>query len=257
VAFGRWPELKATQLIMHAALCGHCGPLLRAAASADKPAAQKEKLLGKLKVPPWLFTRAWLVPAAALMVIVGVLSKVPDSFLAPKFAEFAVSTHRQRAQRNLLLDLSSDSQQTVNEWFRAKSPFPLALPVPHTAPGEERPYLLEGARLMQVRGKTAVFIAYKVQKLPASLMVIPDSVAVASGGVEANFKKVSFHYAMIEGYKVVTWSAHGLTYALVSEEGNSTQRSCMICHSAMRDRDLSQTPTPLLAQEHAVVPFVQ
>jgi len=50
---------------------------------------------------------------------------------------------------------------------------------------------------------------------------------------------------MVEGYKVVTWSLHGRTYALVSEEGNSTQRSCMICHSPMRDRDLSQTPTPL------------
>jgi hypothetical protein len=28
VAAGLWPELKAKQLIMHAALCDHCGPLL-------------------------------------------------------------------------------------------------------------------------------------------------------------------------------------------------------------------------------------
>ena len=33
VAAGLWPELKAKQLIMHAALCDHCGPLLRAATS--------------------------------------------------------------------------------------------------------------------------------------------------------------------------------------------------------------------------------
>ena len=117
------------------------------------------------------------------------------------------------------------------------------------SPGEERPYRLEGARLVQVGGKTAAFIAYQMQRPDAegrvSLIVTPDSVAVASGGVEVDFKKVSFHYATVEGYKVVTWSVHGLTYALVSQEGNSTQRSCMVCHSAMRDRDLSHTPTPL------------
>jgi hypothetical protein len=84
-----------------------------------------------------------------------------------------------------------------------------------------------------------------MQTEPVSLLVVPDSVAVASGGVQVDFQKVSFHYATVEGYKVVTWSVHGLTYALVSQEGNNTQRSCMVCHSAMRDRDLSNTPTPL------------
>jgi hypothetical protein len=78
-----------------------------------------------------------------------------------------------------------------------------------------------------------------------SLIVVPDSTAIASAGVEANFNKVTFHYANVDRYRVVTWSQHGLTYALVSQEGNSTQRSCMVCHSAMKDRDLSQTPTPL------------
>ena len=81
-------------------------------------------------------------------------------------------------------------------------------------------------------------------------MVAPASVAVASGGIEVGFEKVTFHYATVRGYKVVTWSQHGLTYALVSQEGNNSQRSCMVCHSAMRDRDLSHTPTPLLHSEN-------
>ena len=57
---------------------------------------------------------------------------------------------------------------------------------------------------------------------PASLIVTRDSVAVASGGVQVDFKKVSFHYATVQGYPrtVVTWSMHGLTYALVSQETN-------------------------------------
>jgi anti-sigma factor RsiW len=261
VAAGLWPELKAKQLIMHAALCDHCGPLLRAATYADDdPTPQEEKLLAELKPPsrpdqrvppppsPPGFMR-WLVPAMALILVVAVLVTIRLSSPAPlsgaKYAEFAVKTHRQYAQGNLALDVRSDSQQTLNEWFKAKSPFSLALPASPPGPGEERPYRLEGARLVQVGSKSAVYIAYQMETGPVSLMVTPDSVAVASGGVKVDFKKVSFHYRMVEGYKVVTWSLRGRTYALVSQEGNSTQRSCMVCHSPMRDRDLSQTPTPL------------
>lgn len=264
VAAGLWPELKAKQLIMHAALCDHCGPLLRAATYVDDdPTPQEEKLLAELKAPsrpdltpervppppsPRRFMR-WLVPALALTMIALVvrmrLPSSPTPLSGSKFAEFAASTHRQHAQGNLVLDVRSDSQQTLNEWFKAKSPFSLALPASPPAPGEERPYRLEGARLVQVGSKSAVYIAYQMETGPVSLMVTPDSVAVASGGVKVDFKKVSFHYRMVEGYKVVTWSLRGRTYALVSQEGNSTQRSCMVCHSPMRDRDLSQTPTPL------------
>jgi hypothetical protein len=185
----------------------------------------------------------------AFSVIALVLITRPPSSPTPfpglKYAEFAVNAHRQHAQGNLALDVQFDSQQRLNEWLKAKSPFPLALPASPAAPGEERPYRLQGARLVLAAGKTAVYISYQMQSGPVSLMVAPDSLAVASGGVEANFKKVTFHYRTVEGYKVVTWSLQGKTYALVSQEGNSTQRSCMVCHSAMRDRDLSHTPTPL------------
>jgi anti-sigma factor RsiW len=276
VAAGLWPELKAKQLIMHAALCDHCGPLLRAATSVDDdPTPQEERLLAQLRAPSrpdirpepsrsspsvWQFTR-WLVPATALMVIVGVMvtrpSPSPKPFSDPEFAEFAVRTHRQYAQGSLALDVRSDSQQWLNEWFKTKSPFALALPASPAAPGEERPYRLEGARLLPLGGKAAAYIAYQMQTGPASLMVTPDSVATASGGVPVDFKKVSFHYRMIEGYKVVTWTIHGLTYALVSQEGSSTQQSCMVCHSTMRDRDLSHTPTPLPAERNVVKPIWQ
>jgi anti-sigma factor RsiW len=267
VAAGLWPELKATQLILHAALCERCGPRLRAATSVDDdPAPEEEKFLAKLKVPSrpepvrpfelpsWPHRRfvRWLVPVAALVVIVGVLSTRPPASRAtlsgPEFAEFAVNTHRQFTQGSLVLDVHSDSQQRLNEWFKTKSQFILALPASPAVPGEERPYHLQGARMVQVSGKTAAYIAYQMQTGPAGLMVTPDSVAVASGGVQVAFKKVTFHYGRFQGYKVVSWSIHGLTYALVSQEGNRTQESCMVCHSAMRDRDLSQTPTPLLEQ---------
>jgi anti-sigma factor RsiW len=289
VAAGLWPELKAKQLIMHAALCDHCGPLLRAATNVcDDVTPQEETLLAQLNapsrpvvkaerdpipndlgpVPVWQRFLQWkvLVPAVALLVMVGVFRTTPWSSPAPltgpKFAEFAVSTHRQHAQGKLALDVRSDSQQTVNEWFKAKAGLSLTLPGSPAIPGEERPYRLEGARLVQVGGTSAAFIAYQMPTTPmptaaVSLMVIPDSVAVASGGVEVDFKKVSFHYAMVRSYKVVTWSQHGLTYALVSQEGNNTQRSCMVCHSGMRDRDLSQTPSPLQTERNPLEPVLQ
>jgi anti-sigma factor RsiW len=272
VAAGLWPELKARQLIMHAALCGHCGPLLRAAVSvATDPAPQEENLsterktllpLGPTRPPKRPLSRPrllikWLVPAMTLLVIIVVLKTIQSSLSGPKFAEFAVKTHRQHAQGDLALDLRSDSMETLNSWFKAKLQFPLALPSSPLVPGEERPYRLEGARLLQVRSKSAAYISYRMQKGTASLIVTPESVASASGGVEVDFTQLRLHYATVEGYKVVTWTSHGLTYALVSEEGNGTQKSCMVCHSAMRDRDLSQTPTPLQARRNAVETALQ
>jgi anti-sigma factor RsiW len=262
VASGQVPEWKATQLIAHAALCDHCGPLLHAAASTNKEqVSQKETLLAQKKASRHSHFAGWLTAAAALVIVVGVLSAIlssPASLSGPKFAEIAVTTHQQRAQGRLALDVLSDSQQTLNEWFKEKLQFHLALPASPALPGEDRPYRLQGARLVRVnRRTTAVYVAYQMEKGPAGLLIIPSSAAVASGGVAADFKKVSFHYAMVEGYKVVTWSAHGLTYALVSDEGTETQRSCMVCHSAMRDRDLSKTPTPLYVPHNTVAPVLQ
>ena len=80
VAAGLWPELKAKHLIMHAALCDHCGPLLRGATSVnDETLARQEETADESKccrrglIPflhqrglrrdVWQFMR-WLVPAA-------------------------------------------------------------------------------------------------------------------------------------------------------------------------------------------------
>jgi anti-sigma factor RsiW len=192
-------------------------------------------------------------------------ASAPTSLSGEEFAELAVTTHRQRAQGKLALDVRSDSQRTLNDWLKAKLSYQLALPASPEVPGEERPFHPEGARLVQVGGTRAAFLEYELEtprlqtvrtpRAPVSLMVVPDFVVKAAGGFELRFAKVSFHYAMIDGYKVVTWSVHGLTYALVSEEGNSTQRSCMVCHSAMRDRDLTHTPSPLVARKDLPEPF--
>lgn len=285
VAAGLWPAGKASQLIMHAALCDHCGPLLRAATSVanDEPTPEEERFLAKLQAPsrPAVYSRSeasgptpfralsWqqllqlkiLVPALAVLVLVSVFAKrspsYPSALSGPQFAELAVDAHRKHVQGTLALDLRSESAQALNEWLQSKSQISLALPASPTGPGETRPYHLEGARLIRVGNASVAYIAYRMQSGLVSLIVAPDSVAIASGGVEVNFAKVNFHYVTLQGYKAVTWSVHGLTYALISQEGNRTQASCMVCHSAMKDRDLTQTPTPLPVDQSVLQPVWQ
>ncbi len=285
VASGLWPQWKANQAMMHAALCEHCGPLLRGAVQKACVARPQEEDLGaemkasswpgrnqrkSWRQPLWKSIERW-APVAVALVIVAVLITRPTSsrvsISGAQFAELAVRTHRQHVRGELALEIRTESQQSVNDWLRKRSTFSLVLPASPAFPGEPGSYRPEGARLVGLGGQSADFIVYhmKVPKITmagsqpsiATLMVIPASVVEASGGIEARFTKVSFHYATVDGYKVVTWSAHGLTYALVSGEGNNTQRSCMVCHSAMRDRDLSHTPTPLRLDSNVVEPNLE
>jgi len=280
VAAGLWPEAKAAQLMMHAALCDHCGPELRAAAQLNQKAtAEEEKVLLQLK-RPWRPDRAgarlfhgwsmkWLVPALAVVVIAVAVSSIvlfpAGSISGPQFARLAVDAHRQHAKGQLALDLRSDSEQELNEWLRVNSEFSVSLPAAAPVPGERMPFHLEGARLVQVGNHRAAFIAYQeegttseaMDSKPVSLMIIPASVVAASGGTEVVMSKLHFHYAMVEPYKVVTWSQHGLTYALVSQDAHSSQQSCMVCHSAMRDRVLSRAQEPPQVDVNAMEPRLQ
>jgi hypothetical protein len=283
VAAGLWPEEKTAQLLAHASVCTGCGPMLRAAASVDDaPTPEEQALLAQLAPPRrpvsrspvpavrhipetthgWRQILRWMTPAvavAALAICVGLLvvsSRSRSSLTGPAYGEFAVRAHLQHARGELGLDLRSDSQSALNAWFKSHLPFALTLPASPSLPGEERPFRLEGARLVTVSGQPAAFVAYKLQRGAASLVVAPDSLVVASGGTQVTFKKVSFHYATLDGRRVVTWTQHGLTYALVSDEPAATQQSCMVCHSAMRDRDFSHTPAPAPRHGYLLQPFL-
>jgi anti-sigma factor RsiW len=243
---------------------------LRAATNVNAdPTPQEEQFLDSLDPPRrptlrrvaqpsfarqpflWKSILQWrvAVPAFGLLLMLAAFLAINISPSGPlagsRFAQFAVATHRQHFQGALALDVLANSQQVLNEWFKDNVPFSLHLPASPPLPDENSPYRLNGARLVRFRAKSAAFVAYQADAGAISLMVAPNSVAVAAGGVEVPFKKVRFHYRNVEGYKVVTWSAQGLTYALVSQEGNRTQKSCMVCHAAMRDRDLTNTPAPL------------
>jgi len=280
---GLWPEFKAAQLIRHAAQCDHCGPLLRAATRMEHfPTPgdeQDEQLVDGLRarfntaplpaqgphLPLRQFVK-WLAPVMSIIVIAGIWaarsSMSPRRLSGPEMARFAVTTHRLHAEGALPLEVQTDSEQTLNQWFNVKSTFAVALPASNSVAEDNQPYRLQGARFVPIEGKNAAFVAYQMPgtRTPlavVSLMITPDTVALAGGGVEAQFTNVRFHYSRLDGYKVVTWSVHGLTYALVSQEDDSTQRSCMVCHSSMRDRDLTHTATPLHHTRDSLEPVWQ
>jgi len=253
--------LKARQLLLHAATCDYCGAHLLTAVrqrdsqvkqdfSASKSAARTESRSAESR-SLWSSAR-WLPTVIALLLIAAwwsARSPLPSRQLSgAEVAELAVLTHRQHAQGNFGLKIRTASRQTLNEWLQANAGILVPMPASIVKSEEQPAYRLEGAQLLPVGSQTAAYISYAANApdtAPADvgLIVTRDSAALASGGVEVDFPKVSFHYSTVDGYKVVTWSVHGITYALVSQEDIQAQRSCLVCHTSSKDPALHRAPT--------------
>lgn len=276
VAAGLWPELKARQLILHAAMCDYCGGRLRAAiretrnspVTAD-PTGPKgpsnrranSSVFGGGRITQ---TVGWLVGAIALVAVTAWWSAQPNMasrpLPGPQIAEVAVAAHRQYARGSFPLALRTDSQQGLNAWLQSNAQ--LAVLMPASTVGSLKPgaYHLEGAGLLPFGPTTAAYVAYEANTsdIPAivSLMVTPAAAGLASGGTELDFPNVSFHYSTVDGYRVVTWSVHGMTYALVSQEDMKAKHSCLVCHSS-KDPELDRMPTPPRTRNNSVLPAWQ
>lgn len=274
VAAGLWPELKAQQLILHAAMCEYCGPQLRAAVRQRhlrEKEDSKNTIINSHVLPTpayswssWSPSKWFPVVVALILVVVWWSAKpfLPSGTLSgARFAKLAVLTHKEHAQGRFPLDFRTDSRQTLNEWLHSNAG--LVLPSPNSMPlsGEAGAYRLEGARVLPFGSQTAAYISYAAAAANAtpatvSLMVTPGSVVAAEGGFEVDFPKVSFHYSTLDGYKVVTWSVHGMTYALVAGEDFQTQQSCLVCHASSSDPALHRTPT-FSGTRRTIVPLWQ
>jgi anti-sigma factor RsiW len=174
--------------------------------------------------------------AATLAVTAMLLAFVPNAVRqvrAADYVETAVTTHRSYLDGNLALGIRSDSPEQVTSWFTGKVPFQFRLP--QSTPGSIPTYQLAGASLVSYRGSPAALIIYEKQKERISLLVASSQSAAVAGGVEVRSGALTFHYRTDQGFKVVTWSNHGLTYALVSAVAGSARESCMVCHQSMAD----------------------
>lgn len=174
--------------------------------------------------------------AATFAVAALVLAFVPDALRharAANYVETAVSTHRHYLDGSLSLGIRSDSTEEVTSWFTGKVPFPFRLP--QSTPGSIPAYHLSGASLVSYRGSPAALVIYEKQRERISLLVASSQSAVVAGGDEVRSGALMFHYWTDQSFKVVTWSNHGLSYALVSSVSGSARESCMVCHQSMAD----------------------
>lgn len=180
--------------------------------------------------------------AASVVILLGIVvawRAFVDSPALPgppsAFALMAVDVHNRHARGNLPLEIASASPEAISTWFAGKVSFGLQLPNYQEASGQDRLYELKGARLVGYNNDYAAYVAYQMGTRPISLVVTSASVASPSGGEQIVSKGLRFHFDIIDGLKVITWSDRGLTYALVSDLEARGQQSCVVCHQGTKD----------------------
>ena len=186
------------------------------------------------------------VCAAFVLALVWVIA-VREDEAAPRpseFARMAVDTHQRYLRNQLPLDIVTTSPEQISAWFKKQVSFNLELPSYQEASGQEKLYSVEGGRLVLFNKNSAAYVAYQMRQRHISLVVTSNSVAMPSGGEEITSEKLTFHYDSIDGYKVMTWSDRGLTYALVSDLEERGQESCVVCHEGAKGRDFIENLKP-------------
>jgi anti-sigma factor RsiW len=197
--------------------------------------------------------RKWIVPiAAVLLVLVTPVvvwrvmrqSNRPGNGGPSPFALRAVESHLRHMRGQLPLEVESSNPQEISTWFANKVNFNVKLPSYQESSGQEKVYTLEGARLVSYQNDYAAYVAYRMKERPISLVITSDSVARPSGGEQIASRGLKFHYNSIDGFKVITWSDRGLTYALVSDLDERGQQSCIVCHQGTKDQDFIEPLKP-------------
>jgi anti-sigma factor RsiW len=179
----------------------------------------------------WPMLVAAILLVAGLLPIPGILRQVS----ANSYIEAAVAAHRSSLNGSLPLEIKSESPKAVTAWFAGKVPFNFRLPEAAEEVGHEQVYRLTGGRLVNYKDGYAALVSYRMQQQTISLLVASSKSAAAAGGEEVSSGGIVFHYSRQMGFAVITWSTHGLTYALVSSLPGSGRQSCMVCHQNMAD----------------------
>jgi anti-sigma factor RsiW len=178
-----------------------------------------------------------LVPVTGVFALC--LALVPDilrNVEAASYVETAVATHRCYLGGTLPPGLRSNSPEAVTAWFAGKVPFEFRLPAAESSPEKNPSYRLTGAMLVNYKRRPAALVTYETQNDKITLLIESSNLAVVAGGDEIQFGKLTFHYRTNSGFRVITWTNHGLSYALASSVSGSARASCLVCHQNMSDR---------------------
>jgi mycothiol system anti-sigma-R factor len=180
----------------------------------------------------------WEQLAAVAILTILVLLFIPpivQNARANAFVETAAATHHQYLEGDLPMEIHTSSPAAVTAWFAGKVPFHFQLPESQQTASGPQIYRLVGSRLISFRGTYAALTTYELQDQKISLLVISEKSARAEGGDEVQSGRLTFHDHAVGEFRVITWSNHGLTYALVSSLPGTAQQSCLVCHQNMAD----------------------
>jgi mycothiol system anti-sigma-R factor len=188
---------------------------------------------------PWTSNWKVLVPTTlALAIALALVPDVAQKVRVSSYVETAVANHAGYLNGTVRPGILSSSPEQVTAWFTGKVPFQFRLPVSGRTPDARPFYRLIGASLVAYQGSPAALVVYEAQREEKiSLLVASNKSAVVAGGDEIQFGTLTFHYLSKAGFKIITWSNHGLSYALVSSISSSARGSCLVCHQNMPDRD--------------------
>jgi anti-sigma factor RsiW len=183
----------------------------------------------------------WKLLVAVTLVLIVSLVFIPaavQSIRANDFVEAATEIHRSYLDGNLPLQCRSRSPEVVTNWFAGKTPFHFQLPISESMPEGKALYWLTGARLVSYKGNTAGLVTYETSTEKISLLVASSKSVAVAGGEELRSGGLTFHYRSEANFEVITWTNHGLAYALVASVTGSPQHSCLVCHQNMADQSL-------------------
>ena len=186
--------------------------------------------------PRWIARSSILVPATLVILLCFALGPgMVRQVRAANYVNAAVGTHRAYLNGTLPLQLQSDSPKQVTEWLGSQLPFQFRLPDAESNAASKPIYRLTGATLVNYKGNPAGLVMYETSKEKISLLVASSQSAVVAGGDEVRLGRLAFHYHNQGQFKVITWSVHDLSYALVSSISSSPRQSCLVCHQNMAD----------------------
>jgi len=222
-----------------------------AAAATERAPAVSRASVGSRKTRMQNLTR-WLrdvtqlasslKPLAALtLFLVLSLAFIPVALQrvsARDYVEAATQIHRSYLNGVLPLQCRSRSPEVITAWLAGKTPFHFQLPASQTVPNGKAVYWLTGARLVSYKGSPAVLVAYETPTEKISLLIASSRSALVAGGGVVRSGGLTFHYRSGANFEVITWTNHGLAYALVSSLTGSPQHSCLVCHQNMSDQNL-------------------
>ena len=192
------------------------------------------------RFPSSVNRRAIAAVVTSLLLLVGLwgIVQILNPTQSMSFAMVAVDNHLRHKQGRLPLELVSDVPEEISNWFQDKLAFSMKLPSYQESPNQHDVYALEGARLVSFKNDYAAYVAYQMRQNPISLVITSSENTELSDGKKIISKGITFYYQTISGFKVITWSHHGLTYALVSELEKHGQRPCLICHQGTKNSDI-------------------